>query len=179
MFKYSRIRFFVILYLFSASQNKNHAGSLSNIHELYDLCSNPFYWMEQNRKVIPMNENTNDSVAVYVEGGGDNYIGENKMAGFKKAVVLKDTKNNTVINNEMLTEEAAAIFHKLNLDIERLEIESQQKHELSSIVTRMKVDFGSGNFTEAYKEFSSFLSNHVTIMAPLMPYLAQLAVYLA
>ncbi|MBS9898166.1 hypothetical protein J4H41_18080 [Vibrio alginolyticus] len=126
-----------------------------------------------------MNENTNDSVAVYVEGGGDNYIGENKMAGFKKAVVLKDTKNNTVINNEMLTEEAAAIFHKLNLDIERLEIESQQKHELSSIVTRMKVDFGSGNFTEAYKEFSSFLSNHVTIMAPLMPYLAQLAVYLA
>ncbi|MGF1746834.1 hypothetical protein [Vibrio minamisatsumaniensis] len=125
-----------------------------------------------------MNDNSNESVAIYVEGGGDNYIGENVITGFDKAVILKDTERNTVINNEMLTEAAASIFQKLELDIESIEIEEQKKQKLSSLVTNMKVGFGSGSFTEAYKEFSSFLSNHVTIMAPVMPYLALLAEHL-
>lgn len=178
MFKYNRIRFFVILYFFSASRNKNHAGSLGNINQLYELCSNPSYWIEKERKVIPVNEDSNESVGIYVEGGSNNYIGENTIKGFKKGIVLKDTEANTVINNEMLTEEAATIFHKLDLDIESLEIEAQKKHELSSLVTNMKVGFGSGTFTDAYKEFSSFLSNHVTIMTPIMPYLALFAEHL-
>lgn len=178
MFKHNRIRFFVILYLFAESRNKNHAGSLDNIHHLYELCSNPSYWIENEKKVIPVIEDSNESVAIYVDGGGNNHIEGNTMKGYKKGVVLRNSEGNTVINNEMLTEEATAIFNKLDLDIESLKIETQKKHELSSLVTNMKAGFGSGTFIDAYKEFSSFLSNHVTIMAPIMPYVALLAEHL-
>ena len=125
-----------------------------------------------------VNENNDDSASIDIRGGNDNYIGETKMVGFKKTVMLKDTENNTVVNNEVLTEAVANIFSDLEFKIQNLQIDSEQKKELSQIVTNMKIGFGSGDFEDAYKEFASFSSNHVATMNPMLPFIIQLAAYL-
>lgn len=82
--------------------------------------------------------------------------------------MLRDTESNIV----------AHIFFDLEFKIQNIQIDSEQKKELSQIVTNMKTGFGSESFEEAYKEFASFSSNHVATMNPMLPFIIQLAAYL-
>jgi len=65
------------------------------------------------------------------------------------------------------------VFDQLKEVLSQIESESDKKNIEDSIKT-MESSYGTENFVKAYQNFMSFIANHITVFAPILPALSKL-----
>ncbi|WP_299489875.1 hypothetical protein [uncultured Shewanella sp.] len=90
MFKSNRVTFFIKLYFYKCSIHgrKIPAGSLSNIHELYDNNPDPFFWINTDKSELKKRQERKFSLIKFSNSINCSVIGTS-MSGFGNASLVE------------------------------------------------------------------------------------------
>ncbi|HIF9385447.1 TPA: hypothetical protein ACX6R1_001358 [Photobacterium damselae] len=105
----------------------------------------------------------------------------NDIEGYGKVAFIDaegDVIDTVISDNKIVSPEVKKLLQELQKAADNLEIAESQRTDLNQHISTIKSTVGSPDFTETYKEFTNFLSAHMTIMTPLLPFMAQLGTHL-
>lgn len=119
--------------------------------------------MSKKNKIIP--------TAIYLRNVGAIEISNSSFLGDARLVDADSVNSISITSNTYMTAEAYKISCKLNetIHLVKNEIPEEIFRELVAIIRRMQENQGKSSFVESYNSFMSSLSNHVTVLTPVMP----------
>ncbi|EHR6439685.1 hypothetical protein HYO29_03930 [Vibrio parahaemolyticus] len=170
------------------SNNKSDVTLIDAKNDIFDCeLSENLIYSESHRTMANHNENHMDKYkpkVTFIKSLGKvegSRLERNSVEGYDQVSLIDavgDVKDTTVVDNRIYSSEALKILEKLQTTADGLDLPNDKKDEVNRHVNAIKSALGTDSFVEKYKEFSEFLSSHITIMTPLAPFLAQLSSYL-
>ena len=130
-----------------------------------------------------MSKNKTEVTLIKSQGKVENSrVERNIIEGYDSVTfvdTIGDIKDSIIADNKIVSLEAIELLQNLQKEADQLDLTKSQRTDLNRYINSMESTIGSVDFTHTYKEFTNFLSAHMTIMMPLLPIITQLGLYLS
>ncbi len=115
-----------------------------------------------------------DSKGIYIEGGNKNIARNNTIIGYNTGVQIKGGSYNTAESNLVISPEAAKIYADSENAILISEIPENKKEIIIQALREMRQSTGKPSFLQKYKDFIATISDHISIIGPVVEKLTTL-----
>ncbi|TBL90060.1 hypothetical protein [Hafnia alvei] len=101
-----------------------------------------------------------------------------EISGFERGIVIGEGNNNTFTDIQILSARALEITKAIEVEISQMALNEQLKKEVHVSLEAIKQSKDRDSALARYTNFMSSLSDHVTVLTPIMPLLLQLGAQL-